>query len=89
MKNHEKDTNIILSFRDCLPLLLRVSFSRHIKTILNTNSLILLKNIKQSVADDDDNEELQKCLKDIAEIAPKYLKSCLDDVFELCISVSL
>jgi hypothetical protein len=56
---------------------------------LNTNSLILLKNIKQSVADDDDNEELQKCLIDIAEIAPKYLKSCLDDVFELCISVSL
>lgn len=67
MKNHEKDTNIILSFRDCLPLLLR--------------------NIKQSVADDDDNEELQKCLIDIAEIAPKYLKSCLDDVFELCISI--
>ena len=40
------------------------------------------------MAEDDDNEELQKCLIDIAEIAPKYLKSCLDDVFDLCINVS-
>ena len=50
--------------------------------------IYLLKNIRQSVAEDDDNEELQKCLIDIAEIAPKYLKSCLDDVFDLCINVS-
>ena len=37
--------------------------------------------------DDTDNEELQKCLIDIAEISPKFLKSVLDHVFEMCISV--
>lgn len=36
-----------------------------------------------------DNEELQKCLIEIAEIAPKFLKSILDQVFEFCINVNL
>jgi molecular chaperone GrpE len=33
------------------------------------------------------NEDLQKCLIEIAELAPKFLKSVLDQVFELCINV--
>ena len=56
-----------MSFRDCLPLILR--------------------NIQESVNDNTDNEELQKCLIEIAEIAPKFLKSVLDQVFEFCLNV--
>lgn len=67
IKNHEKDTTIIMSFRDCLPL--------------------ILKNIQESVTDNTDNEELQKCLIEIAEICPKFLKSILDQVFEFCLNV--
>lgn len=67
IKNHEKEVNIIMSFRDCLPLILR--------------------NIQESVNDNTDNEELQKCLIEIAEIAPKFLKSVLDQVFEFCLNV--
>ena len=39
------------------------------------------------MTDNTDNEELQKCLIEIAEIAPKFLKSILDQIFEFCISV--
>lgn len=67
IKNHEKDTQTILLFRDCLPA--------------------ILKNIQESVNDNTDNEELQKCLIEIAEIAPKFLKNILDQVFEFCINV--
>ncbi len=45
------------------------------------------KNIQESVNDNTDNEELQKCLIEIAEIAPKFLKSVLDQVFEFCLNV--
>lgn len=67
IKNHEKEMNIIMGFKDCLPL--------------------ILQNVKSSIEDNTDNEELQKCLIEIAEIAPKYLKTVLDDVFEVCINV--
>ena len=46
-----------------------------------------LKNIKSSIEDNSDNEDLQKCLIEIAELAPKFLKTVLDQVFELCIHV--
>ena len=68
IKNHEKDMNIIMGFKDCLPL--------------------ILQNVKSSIEDNTDNEYLQKCLIEIAENAPKYLKNVLDDVFEVCINVS-
>lgn len=45
------------------------------------------KNVQESVNDNTDNEELQKCLIEIAEIAPKFLKSILDQVFEFCLNV--
>ena len=45
------------------------------------------QNIKSSIEDNTDNEDLQKCLIEIAELAPKFLKSVLDQVFELCINV--
>lgn len=48
---------------------------------------LLLKNVQESAVDNTDNEELQKCLIEIAEIAPKFLKSVLDQVFELCIHI--
>ncbi|RNA44474.1 Importin-5, partial [Brachionus plicatilis] len=48
---------------------------------------LLLKNVQESAADNSDNEELQKCLIEVAEIAPKFLKSVLDQVFELCIHI--
>jgi importin-5 len=67
VRNHEKDIKSIMSFRDCLPL--------------------LLENISKSVIDDDDDEDLQKCLIEIAEIAPKFLKSVLDQVFDLCLRI--
>lgn len=67
IKNHEKEMNIIMGFKDCLPL--------------------ILQNVKSSIEDNTDNEDLQKCLIEIAEIAPKYLKNVLDDVFEVCINV--
>jgi len=67
IKNHEKEMNVIMGFKDCLP---------HI-----------LQNVKASIEDNTDNEDLQKCLIEIAEIAPKYLKTVLDDVFEVCINV--
>lgn len=67
IKNHEKDIQVIMPFRDCLPL--------------------LLKNVQESVVDNTDNEELQKCLIEIAEIAPKFLKSILEPLFEFCINV--
>lgn len=67
IKNHEKEMNIIMGFKDCLPL--------------------ILQNVKASIEDNTDNEDLQKCLIEIAEIAPKYLKNVLDDVFEVCINV--
>ena len=47
----------------------------------------ILQNIKASIEDNTDNEDLQKCLIEIAEIAPKYLKTVLDEVFEICIHV--
>lgn len=47
----------------------------------------LLVNIKASIEDNTDNEDLQKCLIEIAELAPKFLKTVLDEVFELCINV--
>ena len=49
----------------------------------------VLLNVKSSIEDNTDNEDLQKCLIEIAEIAPKYLKTVLDDVFEICINVNL
>jgi len=67
IKNHEKDTQVIFSFRDCLPL--------------------VLKNVQESVVDNTDNEELQKCLIEIAELTPKFLKPVLDQVFEFCLNV--
>lgn len=68
IKNHEKEMNIIMGFKDCLPP--------------------VLANVKASIEDNTDNEDLQKCLIEIAEIAPKYLKTVLDEVFEICINVS-
>jgi len=67
IKNHEKEMNVIMSFKDCLAP--------------------ILQNIKSSIEDNTDNEDLQKCLIEIAEIAPKFLKSVLDEVFEVCIHV--
>lgn len=67
IKNHEKEMQVYMSFRDCLPA--------------------LLLNIKSSIEDNSDNEDLQKCLIEIAELAPKFLKTVLDQVFELCINV--
>lgn len=67
IKNHEKEMNVIMGFKDCLPS--------------------ILLNVKASIEDNTDNEDLQKCLIEIAEIAPKYLKTVLDDVFEICINV--
>lgn len=67
IKNHEKEMNVIMGFKDCLPS--------------------ILQNIKSSIEDNTDNEDLQKCLIEIAEIAPKFLKTILDDVFEVCIQV--
>jgi len=67
IKNHEKEMQIYMSFRDCLPA--------------------FLVNIKSSIEDNSDNEDLQKCLIEIAELAPKFLKTVLDQVFELCIHV--
>ena len=67
IRNHEKDTQVIMSFRDCLPL--------------------VLKNITDSIVDNTDNEELQKCLIEIAEITPKFLKPVLEPCFELCLNV--
>jgi hypothetical protein len=55
-----------------------------------TGSLILIlfsQNIRDSVEDDNDNEEVQKCLIDIAEISPKFLKAGLDQVTELCLGI--
>jgi hypothetical protein len=68
IKNHEKEMNIIMGLKDCLPL--------------------ILHNVKLSIEGNTDNEDLQKCLIEIAQIAPKYLKNVLDDVFEVCINVS-
>lgn len=68
IKNHEKEMNVIMGFKDCLPS--------------------ILLNVKASIEDNTDNEDLQKCLIEIAEIAPKYLKTVLDDVFEICINVT-
>jgi hypothetical protein len=58
-------------------------------TIMNFRDCLplILSNTEQSVVDDNDNEEIQKCLIEIAEIAPKFLKSILDQVFEFCINV--
>jgi importin-5 len=43
--------------------------------------------VQESVNDSDDNEDLQKCLIEIAEIAPKFLKSVFDPLFEFCLNV--
>jgi len=67
IKNHEKEMNVVMGFKDCLPA--------------------ILQNVKASIDDNTDNEDLQKCLIEIAEIAPKFLKAVLDDVFEVCINV--
>jgi len=48
---------------------------------------LVLKNVQDSIVDNTDNEELQKCLIEIAEITPKFLKPVLDQVFELCLNV--
>ena len=43
--------------------------------------------MKQSVSDNADNEEFLKCLIEIAEIAPEFLESILDQLIAFCISV--
>jgi hypothetical protein len=48
---------------------------------------LVLKNVQDSIVDNTDNEELQKCLIEIAEITPKFLKPVLDQAFELCLNV--
>ena len=80
-----------MNFRDCLPLILRVNLNKQSLQIKKRAHFILFshkfKNIQASVVDDTDNEEIQKCLIEIAEIAPKFLKGILDQVFEFCINV--
>lgn len=92
IKNHEKDNQTIMLFRDCLPALLKVNSASwtlkcHASKFLNVSTLSFQQNVQESVNENTDNEELQKCLIEIAEIAPKFLKSILDQVFEFCINV--